>query len=96
MSCGPLNGLLTSSADLDTFGPVLQGFFPQSTNPKFQQVPLECNLEIVFLEGLLTSSLELSNFVLPYGTDKTNLAYSYNLVGELSSSMPFEACLLPT
>ena len=92
MSCGPLNGLLTSSIDSHLLGPFLTGLYNNSFNPKVASVPLSLNLSSSYQNGLLTSSLQCDNFILYFGEDKTIRNYGYNLQAELSSSMPLELC----
>ena len=92
MSCGPLNGLLTSSINSQLLGPSLEGLYENSWNPKLASVPLNLNLSSSYQNGLLTSSLQCSNFILYFGEDKTISTYGYNLQAELSSSMPLQLC----
>ena len=92
MSCGPLNALLTSSVDSQLLGSSLTGLYENQWNPKFASVPLNLNLSASYQNGLLTSSLQCSNFRLYFGGDKTMGAYGYNLQAELSSSMPLQLC----
>ena len=92
MSCGPLNGLLTSSINSQLLGPSLEGLYENSWNPKVASVPLNLNLSSSYQNGLLTSSLQCDNFILYFGEDKTIRNYGYNLQAELSSSMPLELC----
>lgn len=92
MSCGPLNGLLTSSIDSHLLGPSLTGLYNNSFNPKVANVPLSLNLLPSHQNGLLNSSLQCDNFTLFFGETKTTRNYAYNLQAELSSSMPLELC----
>ena len=92
MSCGPLNGLLTSSVDSHLLGPSLTGLYNNSFNPKVASVSLSLNLSCSYQNGLLTSSLQCDNSILYFGEDKTIRNYSYNLEAALSSSMPLELC----
>lgn len=92
MSCGPLNGLLTSSVDSHLLGPSLTGLYNNSFNPKVANVPLSLNSSLPHQNGLLTSSLQCDNSIFYFGGDKTIRNYGYNLQAELSSSMPLELC----
>lgn len=107
MSCGPLNGLLSSSLNLSNSQALLlteetQSFYTisltgifnnSSVNPKFSSTDLNCSSASSSLAGLLSSSLECENFIMPYGTDTTNLIHGYSLEGKLTSSM--QMCIFP-
>ena len=93
MSCGPLNGLLTSSIGGSVNGPSLQASFNNTVQTKFSTITLECSKDMAFQNGLLSSYLECENFVMPFGNDKTNTTHGYNLQAELSSSL--QLCISP-
>jgi len=93
MSCGPLNGLLTSSIGGSVNGPSLQASFNNSFQIKFSTITLECSNNMAFQSGILNSSLACENFVMPFGTDTTNTTHGYNLQAELSSSL--QSCISP-
>ena len=95
MSCGPLNALLTSSIDCTINGPFLLGDF-QNTSNKFINITLIADSTIdVPLGGLLTSSLQYDNFLLPSPASSNILIHGYNLEAEVSSSIPLQACIFP-
>jgi len=96
MSCGPLNGALTSSVEASILSLYSLGsIFDNEFNPREANIDLNFSLTASYQNGLLTSSLQCSNFTLPFGDGTTGAlpAYSYNLEAALSSSMPLQACL---
>jgi len=96
MSCGPLNGALTSSVEASILSLYSLGsIFDNEFNPREANIDLNFSLTAPYQNGLLTSSLQCSNFTLPFGDGTTGAlpAYSYNLKAALSSSMPLQACL---
>ena len=93
MSCGPLNGLLTSSIGGGVNGPSLQASYDNSFQIKFSTIVLECSNNMTFQSGILSSSLACENFVMSFGTDTTNTIHGYSLQAELSSSL--QACISP-
>ena len=107
MSCGPLNGLLSSSLNLSNpqalllteetqsfYTISLTGNFDNSTvNSKFSSTNINCSSASSSLAGLLSSSLECENFVMPFGTDTTNLIHGYSLEAKLTSSL--QMCIFP-
>ena len=106
MSCGPLNGLLTSSLSAaSSFLPILgeetqsiysialDADYQNNVNQKFNNIDLACGSNISNQLGFLTSSLACENLVMPFGTDITNQTHGYSLQAELSSSL--EGCIYP-
>lgn len=107
MSCGPLNGLLTSSLNISStitslltadtqslYTISLIGNYNNSTiNSKFSATFLNCSSASSSLAGLLSSSLECENFIMSFGTDTTNSIHGYSLEGKLTSSL--EMCIFP-
>jgi hypothetical protein len=107
MSCGSLNGLLTSSLNISStitnlltqdtqslYTISLTGNYNNSTiNSKFAATFLNCSSASSSLAGLLSSSLECENFIMSFGTDTTNLIHGYSLEGKLTSSL--EMCIFP-
>lgn len=107
MSCGPLNGLLSSSLNYSSplaalltedtqsiYTISLTGFYNNSSfNSKFSGNSLNCSSASSSLAGLLSSSLECENFVMSFGTDTTNLIHGYSLEAKLTSSL--QMCIFP-
>jgi len=95
MSCGSLNALLTSSINCTINGPFLSGEFKNSFN-KFQDIRLIADNTIdVPLAGLLTSSLQCDNFLLPFSQAPSILIHGYNLEAEVSTTSSLQACIFP-
>ena len=96
MSCGPLNGTLTSSVEASILSLYSLGsLYDNEFNIRTPNIDLNFSLTSSYQNGFLTSSLQCSNFTLPFGDGTTNNlpAYSYNLEAELSSSIPLQACI---
>ncbi len=95
MSCGPLNALLTSSIDCTINGPFLSGDFINTFNKFIDVTLIADNTTDVPLAGLLTSSLQCDNFLLPSSQVPSILIHGYNLEAEVSSTSSLQACIFP-
>lgn len=94
MSCGPLNGALTSSVEASVLTLYSLGsIYDNEFSPRTPNIDLYFNITSPDHNGFLTSSLQCDTLILYFGGDKAIRKHGYNLQAELSSSMPLQACL---